>query len=82
MALGLVNEEKKERALLIAVDTGEYDAEVSIQELEELAKTAGAQTVGQMIQKRDTADGATFVGKGRLEEISGFCRNNDVDLII
>lgn len=82
MALGLVNEEKKEQALLIAVDTGEYDAEVSINELEELAKTAGAQTVGQMIQKRDTADGATFVGKGRLEEISEFCRNNDVDLII
>lgn len=82
MSLELINEEKQETALLIAVDTGDYDAEVSMQELCELASTAGAVTVGQMIQKRAAVEGATFVGKGRLEEIAEFCENNDVDVII
>ena len=36
------NVEKKQRAVLVAVDTGEYDARVSLDELEELAVTAGA----------------------------------------
>ena len=82
MDFDLINEEKQEKALLIAVDTGDYDAEVSMSELEELAKTAGAQVLGEMVQRRDTVEGATFVGRGRLEEIAEFCKNNDVDLII
>lgn len=82
MDFDLINEEKKENALLIAVDTGDYDAEVSIDELAQLADTAGANVQGQMIQKKDTVEGATFVGKGRLEEIAEFCRNNDTDIII
>lgn len=74
--------DKKEKALLIAVDTGDYNAEISMQELEELARTAGAEVVGQMIQKRDTVEGATFVGKGRLSEITEFCSSNDIDILI
>ena len=46
------NEIKKEYALLVSVDTGEFDAEVSIDELEELAHTAGAEVVGKVIQKK------------------------------
>lgn len=82
MDLDILNEEKQEKALLIVVDTGDYDAEVSIAELGELAKTAGAEVIGEMVQNRQTVEGATFVGKGRLEEIAQFCENNDVDLII
>lgn len=82
MPFDLLNEEKPETALLIAVDTGEYDADVSMQELCELAKTAGAQVTAQMIQKRDTVEGATYVGKGRLSEIKEFCENNETDVII
>lgn len=82
MDFDLINEEKKEQALLIAVDTGEYDADVSMQELCELAKTAGAEVLAQMIQKREAPNGASFVGKGRLDEICEFCRNSDVDIII
>lgn len=77
-----INEEKTEKALLISVDTGEFDAEVSINELAELADTAGAEVLGMMIQKREAPSGASFVGTGRLAEITEFCRNNDVDLII
>ena len=82
MDFDLINEEKAERALLIAVDTGDYDSDVSIVELCELAKTAGADVVGEMIQKRDTVEAGTYVGKGRLEEIAEFCENNEVDIII
>lgn len=75
-------ENKTEQALLISVDTSDFDAEASIDELAELAKTAGAQVQGMMIQKRDTPVGATFVGAGRLAEIADFCRANDTDIII
>lgn len=77
-----INEEKTEKALLISVDTGEFDAEVSINELAELADTAGAEVLGMMIQKREAPSGASFVGTGRLAEITEFCHNNDVDLVI
>lgn len=82
MDLDIINEQSPEKAVLIAVDTGDYDAQVSIDELEELAKTAGAEVLCQMVQKRDTIEGATFVGKGRLKEIAQFCKNNDADIII
>lgn len=75
-------ENKTEQALLISVDTSDFDAEASIDELAELAKTAGADVQGMMIQKRDTPVGATFVGAGRLAEIADFCRANDTDIII
>lgn len=42
-------ENEYERALLISVDTGDFDAEISANELTELAKTAGAEVVGIMI---------------------------------
>ncbi len=75
-------EKTAEKALLISVDTGEFDAEISINELSELAKTAGAEVVGMMIQKRPAPSAATFVGSGRLGETVAFCNANDVDIII
>ena len=45
-------EKRPERALLAAVDTGEYDADSSLDELEELARTAGAEVIGRLVQKR------------------------------
>jgi GTP-binding protein HflX len=45
------NTVKPERTLLISVDTGEYDAEASLDELEELAFTAGADVVAKVSQK-------------------------------
>lgn len=68
--------------MLIAVDTGEYDCDISLDELGELAETAGAEVVGRMSQKRDKPDSATFLGSGRLEELGDFCKNNEVDLVI
>ncbi len=76
------NDIKTEKALLVSVDTGEFDAEVSIDELEELAHTAGAEVVGKVIQKKEAPEKATFVGVGKLAEIIAFCQSNDVDLLI
>ena len=76
------NEENKERAFLISLDCGEYDAESSMAELEELAKTSGAEIIGEMIQKRPAPVAATDMGKGALEEICNFCSNHNIDLII
>lgn len=76
------NKTEQEKALLVSVDTGEFDAEASIDELEELAYTAGAEVVGKVIQKKEAPEKATFVGVGKLAEIIAFCQSNDVDLLI
>ena len=76
------NEEKIQKALLVGIDTGEYDAEGSMSELWELTESAGAVPVTTVMQKRDKPDGATCIGSGRLEEITDFCRDNEIDFIV
>lgn len=76
------NLQNPEKAMLISVDTGDFDAETSINELEELAKTAGAEVVCKVIQRKEKTEAATFVGTGKLQEIIAFIRANDVDLLI
>lgn len=76
------NKQTPERALLVGVDTGEYDCEVSLAELEELTCTAGAEVVGVVSQKLANPNSATYVGSGRLLEISAFCKENEIELLI
>ena len=76
------NEQKQETAVLVSVDTGEFDVDSSLLELAELAKTAGAEVIGEITQKREAPDSATYIGKGKLEELSEFCEMNEPDLII
>lgn len=76
------NIQKPETAVLVGVDLGEYDCEASLDELEELAKTAGAEVEARVTQRRETPDSATFIGSGRLREIKNFCADNGVDLLI
>lgn len=75
-------DKKAERALLISVDTGDFDAEASINELSELAETAGAEVIGMIVQKKDAPSPSSFVGSGRLREIAAFCYSNEIDIII
>lgn len=70
------------KAALISADTGEFDAESSIKELEELAQTAGVETSFYFIQKRPSYDSATCIGSGRLEEIAENVRAMDINLAI
>ncbi len=76
------NEERPQRAILVAADCGEWDAEVSINELEELAKSAGAEVVAKVIQQRAEYDRATLIGRGKLDEIKEIAEAEDVDLLI
>ena len=76
------NEEKPQRAILAAADCGEWDAEVSIDELEELAKSAGAEVVAKVIQQRAEYDRATVIGRGKLEEIKQLAEAEEVDILI
>ena len=71
-----------ERAVLISVDTGDFDAEASMEELQELARSAGAEVLATVIQKRPTPDGATCVGEGKLREIRDYCQAQQVDLAV
>ena len=77
-----MQEREAQRVFLVGVDTGEYDAALSIRELEELAESAGAVCVGNAIQKREHYDSATCVGEGKLMEIREFCQAEDVELLI
>ncbi len=74
--------QKTARALLISVDTGEFDAEASLDELCELTESAGAEPVLTVLQKLDRPETATFVGKGKLREIQDICKSQEIDLII
>ncbi len=78
----LLEENAVPKAILISVDTGEFDAELSIEELSELAKTAGAEPVLTSIQKRPSCDSATCVGKGRLLEIRDAIETHEITLAI
>ena len=76
------NEERLPRALLLSVDTGEYDAEASLDELGELVKSAGAEPAFILTQKLSRPESATFVGSGKLEEAAQLCAEQELDLIV
>jgi len=60
----------------------EFSAEESLEELRNLAVSAGATVVGEVLQRRDRPDPATLVGRGKLEEIAGAAATADADLIL
>ena len=63
-------EEVEERVILVGVSTGEGDDTAqSLDELEELAKTAGAVTVGRVIQNREQIHPGTYIGTGKIAEV-------------
>lgn len=62
--------EEEERVILAAVSIGDGDhTESSVDELSELVKTAGAVTVGRVIQNRESVHPGTYLGKGKIEEV-------------
>lgn len=62
--------EQEERVILLGVATQENDdTEESLEELSELAKTAGAVTVAKVIQNRESVHPGTYIGKGKIKEV-------------
>ena len=58
-----------ERVILVGVQVGDEDTQQSLDELEELADTAGAITAGKIIQSREAVHPGTYIGKGKIEEV-------------
>ena len=75
-------ESSREQAILVGIDTGAFDCEVSLNELTELADTAGADVIGILTQKRESPDKATALGSGRLEELAQVAAAQQADLVI
>ena len=62
--------EQQERVILFAASTNASDdTEESVEELRELVKTAGAETVGVVIQNRENVHPGTYLGKGKIQEL-------------
>jgi GTP-binding protein HflX len=76
---------RTERVFLVGVELKNRsgtESRESLEELSELAATAGGQVVGDGVQKLASPCAATFIGKGKADEFSGYCRKADVDTII
>ncbi len=74
-----------EKAVLIAVqtkDVSEEEAELSIAELGRLVETAGAEPCISVIQKRENFDVASYIGRGKAQEIAEICKNNEITLAV
>ena len=78
----ILEDDRPERAVLAALDCGEYDMDSAIAELRELTATAGAEVVAVLIQKRETPKKATYLGSGRVEELAELCTLQEADIVI
>lgn len=75
--------ESVEKVILVAVSTGnEEDSMESLDELEELVKTAGAEVVGRIVQNLEHINNATYVGTGKVQEIKELIWETDAAAII
>lgn len=79
-----IGKNKKERALLVGLKLqgGGGSSDDLMEELSQLADTAGAETVGRMLQTRPNVDPAYYIGHGKANELSLMCQGYDVDTII
>lgn len=80
-----IEQNKVEKAILVAVRTQELSDEIikeHLDELEMLAETAGAETVMKVIQDKTHFDPAYYIGKGKVEEIAELAEMNEINLII
>ena len=76
-------EKKQERVLIVGVELqGMENFDMSMEELANLAKTAGAEVVGVYTQKREKYDSKTFVGSGKLEEIAQMVDSDEVSTVV
>ncbi|MBQ7033569.1 MAG: GTPase HflX [Clostridia bacterium] len=81
------NSDIQERAILVGAHRGllnplEDTTEESMHELAQLAETAGAEVLGEIVQNRDAADKATFIGEGKLLEVKEMAESLEANLLI
>jgi len=82
----IANPKRAERAVLVGHagrgSAGAADLERSLDELALLADTAGARVAGRLAQRRGTIHPATFLGKGKVDELKALAIEHDVDLVV
>ncbi len=88
MAKTIEIKEEPEKVILVAVsldtrpEETDLTTEASLDELDELVKTAGAVTVGRLIQNRERVHNATYIGKGKIEELRQMIEELEADAIV
>ncbi|MDD6920025.1 MAG: GTPase HflX [Eubacteriales bacterium] len=75
----IVNE--KPRTIIVGVSTGD-DITYSMQELERLAEAAGCLVIGEMTQSLEKRNNATYIGKGKVDELKEACSSLDASLVV
>ncbi len=81
----VITDSLNEKAVLVGIITptqSEAKANEYLDELDFLADTAGATTVKKFLQRMDSPNSTTFVGKGKLEEIRQYVEDNEIGLVI
>ena len=76
---------RTERVFLVGAELKSrkgWEIRDSLEELAELAVTAGGEVVGDGVQKLDSLNAGTFIGKGKAGEFADYCRQHDVDTVI
>ena len=80
-------EEVRDQVVLVGLNSPvlkkeENADEGTMEELSALVETAGAETVGMVLQNRSSPDPGTFIGEGKVEEIREFCRDHGATMVI
>ncbi|MCS4487386.1 GTPase HflX [Streptococcus sciuri] len=76
-------QEEQERVLLLGVTLPEQESsEMSMDELASLATTAGAKVIASFVQKRDCYDSKSFIGSGKLQEVSEMVERESIDTVV
>ena len=76
---------RTERVFLIGAEfksRSAWETRDSLDELRELARSAGAEITGDGTQKLDVPNAGTFIGSGKATEFATFCKENNVDTVI
>jgi GTP-binding protein HflX len=77
------NSVRSEKAVLVGVLLEQpVDPEHPLDELGGLAETAGAQVIAELTQRRDSPDQTTYLGKGKVQELSALIAHHDADVVI
>ena len=82
-----MEEMEPDRAVLVGLHASVFTAEEdasweTLDELEALLETAGGECVAKMLQSRNAPEARTFIGEGKLQELTELARDNDATLII
>lgn len=75
---------RREKTILVGVllPLGDFNPEDPLDEIRGLAKTAGLEIVGSMLQRRPQPDIATYIGSGKVEELKGLVEAHEADLVV